>query len=120
MLPDDLPLECLSPLLCAMLQHATERSRNLSVVRSLRRGENLAAREDQVRAKQRSVVLTSDRACCMCHKRIGGSVLVAHPGGALAHYLCYKRAGEAEGAAGRGGGGAVVTNGGGIWAVAGL
>jgi hypothetical protein len=138
MLPEDLPLSVASPLLCALLQHATEYARNLSVVRSLRRGEDLAAREEHVRARQRHVTLTSDRACCMCHKRIGGSVLVANPGGTLAHYLCFKRAngerggggaaalaagGEKAGGGSGGGGGAAAAAaaasaaaGGGIWA----
>jgi hypothetical protein len=92
MLPDDLPLSAAAPLLAALLQHATQRARSAAVVRSLRRGQDLSAREDAVREKQRHVALTSDRACCMCHKRIGGSVLVAKPNGMLAHYLCFKRA----------------------------
>lgn len=104
MLPDDLPLATLSPLLAAALRSATECARRGAVVRSLRRGEDLAAREAAVVAKQRSVLLTAERACCLCYKRIGGSVLVAYPGGALAHYLCHKRGeeqGHAQGAAGR-------------------
>jgi hypothetical protein len=111
MLPDDLALEVLAPLLGALLQRATERARNIAVVRSLRRGQNLGAREDAVRAKQRHVALTSDRACCMCHKRIGGSVLVANPNGTLAHYLCFKRAsadGGGVGGLGTGAGGAAA------------
>ncbi|KAF6257283.1 vacuolar sorting protein 39 domain 2-domain-containing protein [Scenedesmus sp. NREL 46B-D3] len=74
-----------------MLLHNTEQQRNLSVVHALRRAENLMAREDLVKVKQRAVTLTFDRACCICHKRMGGAVSVAWPNGSLAHYLCYKR-----------------------------
>jgi hypothetical protein len=74
-----------------MLLHNTEQKRNLSVVHALRRAENLMAREDLVKVKQRAVTLTFDRACCICHKRMGGAVSVAWPNGSLAHYLCYKR-----------------------------
>lgn len=122
MLPDDLALEALSPLLCAMLQHGTEGSRNLSVMRNLQRSENLTAREQQVKAKQRWELLTSERACHMCHKRIGGSVLVVYPSGSLAHYLCFKRASEGEGAGsasgvgGVGGGAKAGVVSGGVWA----
>jgi hypothetical protein len=90
-LPQQLPLADVASLLASMLLHNTEQKRNLSVVHALRRAENLMAREDLVKVKQRSVTLTFDRACCICHKRMGGAVSVAWPNGSLAHYLCYKR-----------------------------
>lgn len=90
-MPLDLPLAQASPLLCSMLLFNIEQSRNSDVVLHLRRAENLAAREDLVKVKQRVVTLTFDRACCICHKRMGGAVSVAYPNGTLAHYLCYKR-----------------------------
>jgi hypothetical protein len=90
-LPQQLPLSDVASLLSSMLLHNTEQKRNLSVVHALRRAENLMAREDLVKVKQRAVTLTFDRACCICHKRMGGAVSVAWPNGSLAHYLCYKR-----------------------------
>jgi hypothetical protein len=90
-LPQQLPLIDVASLLSSMLLHNTEQKRNLSVVHALRRAENLMAREDLVKVKQRAVTLTFDRACCICHKRMGGAVSVAWPNGSLAHYLCYKR-----------------------------
>jgi hypothetical protein len=90
-LPLELPLGDVSPLLASMLTHNTEAGRNTDVVLHLRRAENLMAREDLVKVKQRAVPLTFDRACCICHKRMGGAVSVAYPAGTLAHYLCYKR-----------------------------
>lgn len=44
--------------------------------------------------------MTFERACSLCHKRIGGSAFVAFPDGALAHYSCHKR--NSNGAAGDG------------------
>lgn len=74
-----------------MLLFNTEQSRNSDVVLHLRRAENLMAREHLVKVKQRVVTLTFDRACCICHKRMGGAVSVVYPNSSLAHYLCYKR-----------------------------
>jgi hypothetical protein len=74
-----------------MLTHDTEQARNTGVVLHLRRAESLLCREEVVRLKQRSVPLACDRACCLCHKRMGGAVSVAFPSGSLAHYLCYTR-----------------------------
>lgn len=38
--------------------------------------------------------MTYERACSICHKRIGSSAFVAYPQGTLAHYSCYKRSAE--------------------------
>ena len=37
--------------------------------------------------------MTSERACHLCHKRIGNAAFVAYPEpqGGLAHYSCFKR-----------------------------
>ena len=43
--------------------------------------------------------MTFERACHLCHKRIGSSAFVAYPDGALAHYSCHKR--NSNGAAGQ-------------------
>jgi uncharacterized membrane protein YgcG len=88
-----------------MLSCNTERSRNSDVVLHLRRAENLMAREDVVKVKSKSVALTFDRACCICHKRMGGAVSVAYPNGTLAHYLCYKRSMTQQQQQQQGGGG---------------
>lgn len=90
-LPEQLPLSDVSSLLASMLVYDTEQKRNLSVVQHLRKAENLMAREELVKVKQRVVTLTFERACCICHKRMGGAVSIAYPNGTLAHYLCYKR-----------------------------
>jgi hypothetical protein len=49
-------------------------------------------REEQVLWQQRAITVTGERACSICHKRIGSSVFVAYPAGSLAHYLCHRRA----------------------------
>lgn len=92
-IPGSVPLADVAPLLAAMLQHGLELSRNLAVVRNLCKYENLAASEDLVQVKSGRVVLTAERACCLCHKRIGSSVLVVYPSGSLAHYNCHQRNG---------------------------
>lgn len=47
----------------------------------------------------RHVVASFERACTICHKRLGNAVLVAYPDNALAHYSCYKRSQTPNGAA---------------------
>ena len=59
----------------------------------------------------RSVVVTYERACSICHKRIGSSAFVAYPQGTLAHYSCFKRSGQqpAQGGSAAGSTAAAVT-----------
>jgi hypothetical protein len=115
-LPTELPLAEVSPLLCSMLLFNTEQSRNSNVVLHLRRAENLMAREDLVKVKQRVVSLTFDRACCICHKRMGGAVSVAYPNGSLAHYLCYKRSTQQQKGSSAGSSSEQQQQGNGAWA----
>ena len=39
----------------------------------------------------RSVLVTSERACQICHRRIGTAAFVAQPEGHLLHYSCWQR-----------------------------
>ena len=55
----------------------------------------------------RSVLLTPERNCSICYKRVGTAALVAFPSGLLAHYSCYRRtSGGTSGGVGAGGRGA--------------
>ncbi|KAF5838923.1 hypothetical protein DUNSADRAFT_1939 [Dunaliella salina] len=90
-LPEDVPLCDLMPWLGAALGHCTEQTRNMAVVKQLRRSESLNLREAVGRAKQGHVLLSSERICCLCYKRIGPAVFVAHPDRTLAHYVCHTR-----------------------------
>lgn len=106
-LPAALPLQAVAPFLCGALKGCQEQQRRLAVVRSLRRGVMLVAHccayktpragdyvgvhEALVRARQRRHVVDQERACGVCHKRLGAGVLVALPSGVLQHYTCYQR-----------------------------
>ncbi|MEW5314407.1 MAG: hypothetical protein WDW38_005909 [Sanguina aurantia] len=91
MLPDGASLRDVVPFLEGVLCHVVQQRRKLLVLRHLRRAENLRVREELVRCKQQRVLITAERACCICHRRIGSAVAVANPNKTLTHYLCYKR-----------------------------
>ncbi|KAA6422986.1 MAG: vam6 Vps39 isoform X1 [Trebouxia sp. A1-2] len=91
MLPLQMPLRLLLPFLEGAVRLLVEQVRNAAVVRSLRRSDNLQVREDLTKSKQRSVLVTSERACLLCHRRIANTVFVAYPDGPLAHYSCHKK-----------------------------
>ncbi len=55
------------------------------------RSENLMLREMVGSERAARVVLTLERACAICYRRIGLSAFVAYPDLSLAHYQCHKR-----------------------------
>ncbi|GLC77792.1 hypothetical protein PLESTB_000955600 [Pleodorina starrii] len=84
------------PWLEGCLRYTTESRRNLAVIRQLRRAENLVALKEAVRSRQQRLHITSERACSLCHKRLGNAAFVAYSGGLLAHLGCHNRHTNAE------------------------
>lgn len=60
-------------------------------------------------------MLTPERNCSICYKRVGTAALVAFPSGLLAHYSCFRRASGSSAGGGSAAGGA--TNGVGVGGV---
>ncbi len=88
------------PWLEGALRFAVEARRNVAVLRQLRHAERFGALEGAVRCRQQRVLVGGERACSLCHKRIGGAVFVSYPEGHLAHYQCHIRSGGAGGGGG--------------------
>ena len=57
---------------------------------------------------RRSVLLTPERNCSICYKRVGTAALVAFPTGLLAHFSCYRRVSGGGGGSGGAAGAAAV------------
>lgn len=91
LLPDDVTMGLIMPFLEGGIRALAEKQRNNSIVKNLRTCENFEVKEQLILCKQRMVSVTTDRACWVCHKRIGNAVVVAYPNNSLAHYACYLR-----------------------------
>lgn len=100
LLPGEAPLPTALPFLEGGLMGAGERRRAAALTRNLRRAEQVGLLARLAAEKQRSILLTPERACSLCYKRIGSAAFVALPAGLLTHYSCYRK----EAAAGGGGG----------------
>jgi len=55
--------------------------------------------------RNRRVVVTDERVCGVCHKRLGGSVIAVLPDNAVVHYGCLSRATGQRGLPNRNGSG---------------
>ncbi|KAL4430543.1 hypothetical protein ABPG77_005783 [Micractinium sp. CCAP 211/92] len=112
LLPGEVALSSALPFLEGALWGAGERRRSAAVARSLRRSEHVRLLGQLADARQRSVLLTPERNCSICYKRVGTAALVAFPSGLLAHYSCWRRAssgtGQATAAAGEANGGSTA------------
>lgn len=108
------------PFLEGALWGAAERRRAAAVARSLRRSEHIGLLGQLADARQRSVLLTPERNCSICFKRVGTAALVTFPSSLLAHYSCWRRTSGGGQLAGAGAGttaaaaAAAAANGGGF------
>ncbi|KAG0561985.1 hypothetical protein KC19_9G108400 [Ceratodon purpureus] len=99
MLPSDTTLQSLISFLEPLLCKSSETLRNGSVIKNLRRSENLQVREELTECRKRMVKVTTDRTCSICQKRIGNTVFAVYPNGSLSHFVCFRdRQGSKPGA----------------------
>ena len=92
LLPSQLPLTSCVNFLEGAIRRKSEEKKRVSVMTNLLRGKHVGALTSLTDLQCRSVMLTSERACSICHKkRLGASAFVFLPTGSLAHYHCMKR-----------------------------
>lgn len=91
LLPEQLPLVTCVQFLEAAVRAKSEERRSASVATNLFRARHIGALVDATNAEKRCIMLTQERSCSLCHKRLGVAAFVHLPGGTLAHYSCFKR-----------------------------
>eukprot|EP00736_Rhodelphis_marinus_P003648 Rmarinus@m.1100 len=89
-LPDDLALSDVLPLLETHLRSFTQVRRNNQVVRHMRKTDHLFVMEAAFEAKQKAVVIKQSTLCSVCHRSIGRSAFACYPNGVLVHLNCLK------------------------------
>ncbi|CDF33428.1 unnamed protein product [Chondrus crispus] len=77
------------PFLQAALESGNERLRLADIFRASRKSEVRRLREEVLTRRRRFVLIGHDRACTLCTRRIGNSVLAAYPDGSVAHLACH-------------------------------
>jgi hypothetical protein len=94
MLPAGVPVAGCLQLLLGAVWGSAERRRHWEVVRGLRAAEHARALAALAAAELRAVVLTHERACCRCFKRLGAAAAVAvlpGPCDRVAHFACLEK-----------------------------
>ena len=123
LIPDDLPVADLTSYFTGRIRAANSAVAQSRVVEALRRAQlvNSQARlllgENGEGGRNRRVVISEERVCGVCHKRLGNSVIAVRPDNSVVHYGCQTRGRNASGAlAGPGGTGAAGARIAGAWA----
>lgn len=88
-LPEALPLGGLMPFFQSALRLRGDRRRHLSIMGSLYRAERDRLRTALVDARRAFIMMSAERACSVCKRRIDTSAFAATPQGELKHYRCY-------------------------------
>ncbi|KAL2753752.1 hypothetical protein ACRALDRAFT_1065035 [Sodiomyces alcalophilus JCM 7366] len=105
LIPDSLPVDHLESFLRSRLRSANSLVNESRILAGLRATEYIASQAlllvgDGIPGGQggrnRRVVITEERLCGVCHKRLGGSVVAVLPDNAVVHYGCLRRASSAH------------------------
>lgn len=104
LIPDTLPISDLESYFRGRIRAANSAVNESRVVAGLRQTELIASQAllllgDGMPGGQggrnRRVVISDERVCGVCHKRLGGSVVAVLPDNAVVHYGCLNRAASA-------------------------
>jgi len=89
-MPPETPLSQLVPFVTNVLRSSHEVYQRNLILRQILRAESLQVHMQLMALKNCSVVVTPDRTCPACSKRIGMSVCALNVDGTLMHYFCCK------------------------------
>lgn len=98
LIPDSLPISELKAYFRGQIRSANSVLNEGKIVAKLRETAMVAAQarlllgEDGSGGRNRRVVVSEERVCGTCHKRLGGSVVAVMPDNAVVHYGCLSRA----------------------------
>lgn len=91
LIPSYVGLKVAMPLIRSALTMSSEAQKTANILSSLRRSEHVTLLWELAEGEQNSVVMTAERACGLCYKRVGSSAFVARPSGAVLHLSCHRR-----------------------------
>jgi len=105
LIPDSLPVNGLESYFRGRIRAANSVVNESRIERGLRQAGVVASQAllllgDGIPGGQggrnRRVVISDERVCGVCHKRLGGSVVAVLPDNTVVHYGCLNRAGKPE------------------------
>ncbi|OCT68744.1 hypothetical protein XELAEV_18040032mg [Xenopus laevis] len=90
LLPEDTKIKEIQIFLEKVLEENAQRRRFNQVLKNLLHSEFLRAQEERISHQQVKCVITEEKVCSVCKKKIGNSAFARYPNGVVVHYFCAK------------------------------
>lgn len=90
LLPPSIQVREVYAFLLNVLEDKERKRKNSQVLKSLLFAEHLQVQEQRMHYQGGKILLTDERACRVCHKKIGTSAFAYYPTGEILHYYCCK------------------------------
>ncbi|KAJ7340060.1 Vam6/Vps39-like protein [Desmophyllum pertusum] len=90
LLPSSIEVREVYKFLLNVLKDKEKKRKDCQVLKSLLFAEHLQVQEQRMHYQGHKILLTDERACRVCHKKIGNSAFAYYPTGEILHYYCCK------------------------------
>ncbi|XP_039248093.2 vam6/Vps39-like protein [Styela clava] len=90
LLPNDTDIRQIKNFLENVLEKLNERHREAQVLESLMLSEKYQVHEQRMYHESKKCVISDEKLCRVCKKRIGDSAFARYPNGVVVHYFCCK------------------------------
>ncbi|PFX22208.1 Vam6/Vps39-like protein [Stylophora pistillata] len=90
LLPPSTKVSEVYAFLLNVLEDKDRKRKSCQVLKSLLFAEHLQVQEQRMHYQGHKILLTDERACRVCHKKIGTSAFAYYPTGEILHYYCCK------------------------------
>ncbi|XP_027028386.1 vam6/Vps39-like protein [Tachysurus fulvidraco] len=90
LLPANTQIKEIRVFLESVLEEKAQRKRFDQVLKSLLQAEFLRVQEERIFHQQVKCVITEEKTCRVCKKKIGNSAFARYPNGVVVHYFCCK------------------------------
>ncbi|XP_078466273.1 vam6/Vps39-like protein [Lampetra fluviatilis] len=90
LLPANVQICQVQEFLLRVLEEKAESRRSYQILKSLQLSEHLRVQEQRIFYESVKCVITEEKLCRVCKKKIGSSAFARYPSGVLVHYFCCK------------------------------
>ncbi|XP_063803565.1 vam6/Vps39-like protein [Pseudophryne corroboree] len=90
LLPVNTQIKDIQVFLEKVLEENAQRKRFNQVLKNLLHAEFLRVQEERISHQQIKCVITEEKICSVCKKKIGNSAFARYPSGVVVHYFCAK------------------------------
>ncbi|KAM4690379.1 vam6/Vps39-like protein isoform 2-T2 [Rhinophrynus dorsalis] len=96
LLPANTKIQDIQTFLEKVLEENAQRKRFNQVLKNLLHSEFLRVQEERISHQQVKCVITEEKVCNVCKKKIGNSAFARYPNGVVVHYFCAKDVGSVD------------------------